>query len=514
MTGATLAERGAVYLVGAGPGDPGLITAKGLAYLESADVVVYDRLVDDRLVARARPDAELVDAGKLPGERRDRHEYISALLIARAGEGMSVVRLKGGDPYVFGRGGEEAGALVDAGIPFEVVPGVTSAIAAPAYAGIPLTHRGLASSVTIVTGSESPDKVDGDLEWDKLAQIGGTLVVLMGWESLPSIAESLVAAGRPADTPVALIEWGTEPYQRTVVGDLADIVGRVKGEGLSPPIVVVIGEVVGLREKLRWFDRRPLFGKRVLVTRTRTQARALSELLSREGAHPLEAPTLEVQPVGDYQKIDAALGSLREYGWVVFTSANAVEAVFDRLASLRRDARSFHGARVAAIGPSTAAALSSRGVVADLVAEESVSESMVDALRRHVAAGERVLVPGAETRRHTLTRGLEASGATVDEIALYRTVAPERSRVRLAEILDRGIDVATFTSSSAVRNLITLVDGDLRRLKAARVACIGPITAATAREAGMKVDILAQKSTAEGLVDALKLFYEREEASR
>jgi uroporphyrinogen III methyltransferase/synthase len=475
-------------------------------------VVVHDRLVDGRLVERARRDAEVIDAGKAAGERGSRQARINALLIERAREGKCVIRLKGGDPFLFGRGGEEAEALAEAGIPFEVVPGVTSALAVPAYAGIPLTQRGHASSLTIVTGSESLEE-RRPIAWDKLAQAGGTLVVLMGWDNLSVITETLLREGRAASTPVAVVQWGTEPYQRTVVGDLSNIVPRSRGAGLAPPVVMVVGEVVSLRDRLRWFDDRPLFGKRVLVTRTMQQAGALSTLLSREGAHPLEAPTIEVQPLDTHQALDRELDSLAEYGWVVFGSANAAETVFGRLASMGRDARSLYGVRVAAMGSATAVSLASRGIVADLVASGSGAESMVDALKGADVAGGRILLLGAESRRDTLTEGLRAAGAAVDQIAAYRTVTPEGSRARLAEVLSEGIDVATFTSSSTMRNMAALVDGDLAALEGVKIACIGPVTAEAAREAGLKVDVLARESTVAGLVDALKSYYVEEAAS-
>ncbi len=503
-------KSGRVFLVGAGPGDPGLITVKGRRCIETADVVIYDRLVNRKLLEHAASDAELIDVGKVSDRGAERQAEINALLVERAQQGHSVVRLKGGDPFVFGRGGEEAEALQRQGVPFAVVPGVTSAIAAPAYAGIPLTHRGMASAFTVVTGSEAPGKAVSAVDWGKLAQVGRTLVVMMGRENLPSIVDALVRHGRPPDTPAAVVQWGTEPHQRTVVGTLSDIAARVTDADMSPPVVAVIGETVGLRETLQWFDNRPLFGKRVLVTRTRAQAGALSELLLREGAQPLEAPTLELQALADFRELDAAVGSLPDYDWVVFTSANAVDAVFGRLASMGRDTRSFRAARVAAIGPATAASLKPRGIVPDLIARESVSESLADALRGSGVAGKRVLVPGAESRRDILPEALRAAGARVDEVAAYRTVAAEGSRERLAEIVAAGIDVLTFTSSSAVRNFVALLDGDLDALKGAEVACIGPITAATAREAGLNVGILARDSTAKGLVDALKQHHDKE----
>ena len=475
-------------------------------------MVVYDRLVDHRLLAHAPRHAEIMDVGKVPGDRRNTQAEINALLVSEAKDGKSVVRLKGGDPFVFGRGGEEALALAEEDVPFEVVPGVTSAIAAPAYAGIPLTHRHLASSVTIATGTEPQDK-GGGVAWDKLAQTGGTLVVLMGWENLASIASTLVKEGRDPETPVALVQWGSELHQRTVVGTLGDIGKIAASSGLTPPVVVVVGEVVKLRERLRWFDNSPLFGKRVLVTRSRSQAGALSDLLAREGAQPLEVPTIEVQALEDTAKLDAALGRLSVYDWVVFPSANAVEAVFERMTALGKDARTFHRARVAAIGSATATTLLERGIKADFVPAGFVSESVVDGMRNLAVSGATILLPGAEVRRDALFGGLTALGAVVHEVAVYRNVPPEGSRDRLAEILDAGVDVATFTSTSTVRNLAAFLDEDMSTLGGAKIACIGPITAAAAADVGLNVDILAKEYTVGGLVEALKTHFAEERAS-
>ena len=510
MTYEYRAAPGTVYLVGAGPGDPGLITAKGLACLESADAVVFDRLASDELISRARADAVLVDVGKVPGRHRFSQEEINALLVSIALEGKSVVRLKGGDPFVFGRGGEEASVLAEAGVPFEVVPGVSSAIAAPAYAGIPITHRGYASSFTVVTGSEYPDKPEASVDWEQMARTGGTITVLMGREGLGSIAAALVRGGRSPQTPAALVEWGTHPVQRTIVGDLSDIASKADEAGLGSPMVAIIGDVVRLRDRLRWFDRRPLFGKRVLVTRTRTQASALTALLAREGAWPIEVPTIEVRPVENNGKLDEAIGSLAEYDWVVFTSTNAVDAVFGRTDALGRDARSFGGARVAVIGLATAASLRSRGIVADIVASQAVSESLLDTLP--MQNGDRVLLPGAASRRDALSRGLEAAGASVHEVTAYETVTPVDVRERVARALVDGVDIVTFTSSSTVTNLMAAIDGDADRLGGALIACIGPITAATVGEAGLGVDILSQESSVAGLVDAIRSHYTKEDS--
>ena len=494
---------GVVYLVGAGPGDPGLITVRGLELLESADVVVHDRLVDAQILRRARTDAEIVDAGKMPGGRGARQGDIDSHLIARAAEGRSVVRLKGGDPFVFGRGGEEAMALSRAGVPFEVVPGITSAIAAPAYAGIPVTHREVASSVTFVTGSESPDKPGTDVDWSALARTNGTLVVLMGWRSLESVVARLRDEGLPGHTPAALVEWGTGPRQRTVAGALADVIEKGRARGLGPPVVAVFGDVAALRDDLRWFDNRPLFGKRVLVTRSRVQAGALTRLLESRGAQVVEIPTIRIEPPEDYGELDAVLHRLPGFDWVVFTSANAVDAVFDRLRERGLDARALHGTRVAAIGRSTAGSLHDVGIAADLVASLSISEGLVKDMAALDVSGSRILVPGAEARRESLASGLAKLGAEVEVVAAYRTVNVEGSPANVDAALAGGIDVATFTSSSTVRGLVRLLDGDVGKLEGVDVACIGPVTAAEARNAGLDVAILAKESTVQGLVEAI-----------
>ena len=508
-TGSDNSAVGWVALVGAGPGDPELLTIKGRRYLETADVIVYDRLVDRRLLGHAPKDAELVDVGKRPGEPRDRQSDINALLVERAKSGKRVVRLKGGDPFIFGRGGEEVAALAEASIPFEVVPGITSAIGAPAYAGIPLTHRGVSSSLTIVTGSESPGKEGASVDWDLLAKSGGTLSLLMSWENLPEIAQALINGGRSEDTPAAVVQWGTWTNQKTVGGSLADIADSAKRAGMSNPVIVVVGEVVNLRAASRWFDNRTLFGKRVLVTRSRTQSADLVDLLERTGAEPVEVPTIEIQPVEDSCEVDSILADIGCFDWVIFTSTNSVEQLFGRLDALGRDSRQFHASRVAAIGTATASALSERGIVADLVSRESVSQSLIDDFVEQGVVGQNILLPGAEVRPDRLRRGLEGLGAVVREVTLYRTVLPSDAGARLADALDAGVDVVTFTSSSTVTNLVALLDGDATRLGPASVACIGPVTAETARKAGLNVDILAEDSTAAGLVNAIVGHYMR-----
>lgn len=498
---------GKVWLVGAGPGDPGLITVAGLDALRQADVVVYDRLVSPLLLSHARPDAELVFVGKEGGGESVSQEEIERLLVARAREGKRVVRLKGGDPFVFGRGGEECLALTEAGIPFEVVPGVTSAIAVPAYAGIPVTHRGLSSSLAVVTGHEDPAKGDSALRWDRLATATDTLVVLMGTRTLPRLVEELLAHGRSPETPVAVIRWGTTPEQATVTGTLADIVARVEAAGLRPPTVVVVGEVVRLRERLQWFERRPLFGRRVVVTRARHQAGELSRLLLEAGALPVEVPVIEIEPLGEGPAAAEALDGLSRgaYRWLLFTSANSVEFFFRLLESRGRDARALAPVKVAAIGPGTAQALQARGIRLDLVPREYVAEGLAGALLPHLRPGDGVLLPRAEEARPDLVEALAAAGARVDVLPLYRARLPDRVPGEALAALRRGeVDVVAFTASSTVRNLAVLLGPDVECLRQVKLACIGPITARTVREVlGRSPDIVAREYTMAGLVEAL-----------
>ena len=384
-------SRGRVYLVGAGPGDPELLTLKGLRLIQSADVIAYDRLIDTRLLTHARPDAELIDVGKMPGYSTQKD--ISNLLVSHARKGKRVVRLKGGDPFVFGRGGEEAEALNDAHVEFEIVPGVTSAIAAPAYAGIPLTHRDHASSFTVVTGSAATDGGSGAIDWPALVAMPGTLVFLMAWRNLDHIASQLIDAGKPADTPSAVVSWGTQPWQRTVEGRLDSIAESAKSSGLRSPATLVIGSVVDLRERLSWFETLPLFGRRVLVTRTRSQASTLSSRLAEMGAFPIEVPTIEVQPQPDSPELLNALASAAQFDWIAFTSANAIQAVMDGLAGMGRDSRALHGVKVAAIGPASAVTLAGYGIRADLVADTATSTGLASAMIESGITGSRVLLP-------------------------------------------------------------------------------------------------------------------------
>lgn len=500
---------GIVYLVGAGPGDPGLFTLKGREVLEKADVVVYDRLVNPSLLSLARPGAEIIYAGKSPAGHTLTQEEINSLLVERALKGQVVVRLKGGDPFVFGRGGEEAEALVKNGVPFAVVPGVTSAIAAPAYAGIPVTHRDCASTVAIITGNEDPSKESSGVAWEKIATGVGTLVFLMGMANLAAIASRLIAHGRSPGTPVALIRWGTWAEQQVLVGTLADVAERAAAAGFTNPVVIVVGEVAGFRERLQWSEGRPLFGRRVLVTRAAEQAGALSGALRSLGAETLEFPVIKIVPPEDYGPLDQAIARIDLYDWLIFTSVNGVEFFFRRLFQLGRDIRELKDNNIGAIGPATCRALHGYGLQVDFMPGEYRAEAIVEGLAGKIYPGRRVLLPRADIARPFLKEALAHFGAVVEEVAVYRTVKDGRSShlVNLVrEYLDRKrIHIVTFTSSSTVRYFADLFhEQELPRLLAGTgVACIGPVTAQTAEELGLKVDVIAGEYTVAGLVTAI-----------
>lgn len=502
-----MVDKGIVYLVGAGPGQPKLITVKGLECLRQADAVIYDRLVNPRLLQEVRDGAELICVGKMAGKHPFSQDEINVLLVEKANEGKVIVRLKGGDPFVFGRGGEEAEILAEAGIAFKVVPGVTSAIAALAYAGIPVTHRDYTSTFAVVTGHEDPTKENSDIDWARLSTGIGTLVFLMGVGNLPLIVEQLIKHGRAPQTPVALVRWGTEPRQETVCGTLADIVEKVQKAGLKSPAVIVVGEVVSLREKLRWFDRldrRPLFGKRVLVTRSREQASVLSERLMELGAEPVEFPVIQIVPPDDYSPLDEAIRRLSLYDWIIFTSVNGVKAFIARLKTQGKDIRALAGLKICAIGPATAEELSRYCLNVDYVPEKYVAEAIVEEIGD--VEGQRILLPRSDIAREMLAVGLAKAGAEVDEVVAYRTVLGDPPEEAIKSMLLAGeVDIVTFTSSSTVRNFGTMMeDGDFAEiLKGPLVACIGPITARTARELGIKVDVVAEEYDIKGLVKAI-----------
>jgi uroporphyrinogen III methyltransferase / synthase len=480
---------GVVYLVGAGPGDPGLMTRRSLELIAEADAILYDRLIPPGALEAARPDAELRYVGKQPGAPALPQDEINALLVELAEGGKRVVRLKGGDPFVFGRGGEEAEALARAGVRFEVVPGVTAGVAASAYAGIPVTHRDAASAVAFVTGHEDPSKADGALDWEALARFPGTLVLYMGVSGLGRLAEQLVAAGRDPDEPAAVVERGTLPAQRTVTAPLRRIANAVEEAGVRPPAITVIGPVSGLHETLAWLERRPLHGQVIAVTRARAQASGLAARLTALGAEVLETPAIRIEP-----REFKAPGRLSDYSLICLTSPNGVRLLLDGL----RDARELAGITVAAIGPGTAAALERRGVRPDVVPERSLAEALVEALRSVAVEGRRVLVARAAEARDVLPDALRERGAEVDVIALYDTVA-ERLSDEQREALGRATYV-TFTSSSTVR---FFVEAGGWVPQTARVVSIGPVTTATAQEQGLTVDVEAERHDVDGLIDAI-----------
>jgi uroporphyrinogen III methyltransferase/synthase len=478
-----------VSLVGAGPGDPGLLTRRGAALLAAADIVVHDRLANAELLELAPPGALRVDVGKAPGRAAMSQDEINALLVEHGRAGRAVVRLKGGDPFVFGRGGEEAAALLAAGVPFEVVPGVSSAIAAPAYAGIPVTQRGVSTHVTIVTGHEDPAKGAVDTDWETLARAGGTIVVLMGAGNLDGIVARLVAGGLAPETPVAAVRWGTRPEQETVRTTLAG----APGAGIAAPSAIVVGDVAAL--DLAWFDRRPLFGRRIVVTRARGQASELRRRLEALGARVIELPAIAIEP------LPVTLPDLAEVGWLVFTSPNGVAAFFGALDARGLDARALQRAKVAAIGPGTAGALAARGIRADLVPDRFVAEALVDAFPAPVCSGERVVIARAEEARDVLPDGLCSRGYAVEVLPVYRTVMGRPDEAALAALRDGHVDAVTFTSSSTVRNFCALA-GALGEPRPA-VVSIGPVTSATAREHGLTVDVEADRHDLDGLVAAV-----------
>jgi len=477
-----------VYLVGAGPGDPGLLTVRGAELLRRADVVVHDRLSAEELLDLAPPHADRIDVGKAPGHARVPQEGINRLLVEHGRTGRTVVRLKGGDPTVFARGGEEAMALAEAGIPFEIVPGITSAIAAPAYAGIPVTQRFSSTSFTVVTGHEDPSiGEDGSVDWDAVARVGGTIVVLMGVGRIRAITDRLLAAGRAPDTPAAAVIWGTRPEQRTVRATLATLADQ----DLASPATIVIGAVAAL--DLAWFERRPLFGRTVAVTRARAQASSLVARLRELGAEAVEVPAIRIDdPADGGAGLRAVADRLGTFDWVVLTSPNGAE----RLLAACRDARAFGSARVAAIGPGTADALRAGNVVADLVPERFVAEGLLEVFPDPPAGGGRVLIARAAEARDVLPEGLRSRGWEVDVVEAYRTVRGEPTDDELAAVA--AADVVTFTSSSTVRNFLAVSD-----VVPPVVACIGPVTADTARELGLTVDVEAAEHTIDGLLDAL-----------
>ncbi|MDX6586607.1 MAG: uroporphyrinogen methyltransferase / synthase [Solirubrobacterales bacterium] len=493
------ARAGVVYLVGAGPGDPGLITVRALELIASADAILYDRLIPAGALDGAHPEADLVYAGKAPGDVAMTQDEINAELTERARRGQSVVRLKGGDPFVFGRGGEEAEACAAAGVDFEVVPGVTAGVAAAAYAGIPVTHRDDASAVAFVTGHEDPEKPETALDWDALARFPGTLVLYMGVKNLPEIAKRLIDAGRDPGEPAAAIERGTLAGQRAAVATLETLAQEVERQGLRPPSILLFGRVAARREEIAWLERRPLHGKRVVVTRARAQASGMARTLEALGAEVIELPAIRIEPTIDSDEVRAAVESLHTYALVCVTSPNGARLLFEAMDAQGRDARALSQAQVAAIGPGTARALRKHGVIADVVPERFVAEALVEALAEVPIQGKPVLVARAAEARDVLPDALRERGAEVDVVALYETVreSPAVEEIEAAA----GADYVTFTSSSTVKNFLEVMGG--RVPEGARIVSIGPVTSETAREAGIEVTIEAGRHDPAGLIDAL-----------
>lgn len=495
-------QPGTVHLVGAGPGDPGLITVRAVERLRAADVVVYDALVNPELLEYVRPEAERIFMGKRGGDPSPGQEAINDLLIRLAADHRTVVRLKGGDPFVFGRGGEEAAALGEAGIPFEVVPGITAGVAVPAYAGIPVTHRGVSASVAFVTGHEDPTKEQSDVDWDHLARGVGTVVFYMGVRRMEENFRKLREAGRPADTPAAVIQWGTYPGQRTVLGTVETLPRLAQDAGIGAPAITVVGEVARLRESIAWFERRPLFGRRVVVTRARAQASELVTRLTELGAEVYQFPTIRVVQAPQLEPLRRAVREADSYDWIVFTSVNGVQRFWAELRRSGGDTRDLRGVSLCAIGPATAAAVELEGAQPDLIPERYIAEGVVEALRGHGSLhGARILLPRAEQARSILPEALRESGAEVDDVVAYRTVLDAADAGELRQRLSAGqVDLITFTASSTVRNFVELVGTEIG---GARVASIGPITSDAARELGLPVHVEADEHSIPGLVAAL-----------
>ena len=494
-----------VFLVGAGPGDPGLLTVRGRDLLATCDAIATDALANPAIVAAARlanPGVAVHEVGKRGGSSESSSQReIDALLVRLGREGKRVVRLKGGDPFVFGRGSEEAQALAAAGVAFEVVPGVTAGVAAPAYAGIPVTHRGVATSVTFVTGHEDPAKPDTQTDWAALARAGGTIVLYMGVKTLPRIAAALVAGGMSPHTPAAAVQWGTHARQRTVAATVSTLADAVAREGLTAPVITVIGAVVSLRDEIAWFDRRPLFGRRVVVTRASAQASGLRDALAAHGAEVLELPTVRIEPL-DPVALHRALAAMAEYDWVVFTSQNAVNLVWDALRGSGGDARAFARCRIACVGRATSDALLAHGLVADVVPERFVAEGVLEAMAtRDDVRGARVLYLAAHGARAVLPDGLRQLGCVVEVVRVYRSVNDGVGGTALLAALSEGsVDAVTFASASAVRGYVDVVGAALAR--AVPAISIGPVTSDAVRAAGLRLGAESAEASVPALVDA------------
>lgn len=502
-----MTKEGKVYLIGAGPGDPGLLGLKAKECLQKADAVVYDRLADPRILAFAGKNAEMIYVGKASANHTMCQPDINKLLVKLAAEGKIVARLKGGDPFVFGRGGEEALELKEAGLPFEFVPGVTSAIAVAEYAGIPVTHRHVATSFAVVTGHEDPTKGESTINWKGLATAVDTLVFLMGVENIEKISSQLIANGRSADCPAAVIRWGTHPEQRTLITSLGRAAADVQAAGMKPPAIFLVGEVVRLREHLQWFDNKPLFGKTIVVTRAREQASSLTKKLEDRGAKVIEVPAIKIVPANDYAPLDTAVSHISDYKWLIFTSTNGVEYFFKHLLTAGKDTRALAGLKIAAIGSATAEALKARGIVADVVPSAYKAEELAEALSKDIENGDKILIARAEKAREILPETLRKQGAVVDVVTAYKTVADCENKEELIKALESGeVSVITFTSSSTVTNLLNVLGNKKELLQKVALAVIGPVTAATLQKNGFNPVVCADEYTIDGLVQAVEKF--------
>ena len=496
-----------VFLIGAGPGDPGLMTLKGMDVLKEADVIIYDHLVNEAILTHRKKEARLIYAGKEGGNHSMSQEEINACLVTEAEKGITVARLKGGDPFLFGRGGEEAEILAHRGISFEIIPGVSSALAAPAYAGIPLTHRSHASSVAFITGHEDPGKDKSHIQWESLVGIE-TLVFLMGVKNLPRITANLIAAGKPPSTPAALIRWGTTSRHETLTGTLDNLAKLAEERGFAPPAVLVVGHVVSLRSVLNWFEKKPLLGKGIVITRPEEQTEEFQRLLQAEGAQAYLFPTIRIVPPETFQALDQGIKNMEKYDWLIFTSANAVRFFFQRLKEISCDIRNLKGIKICAIGPSTARCLEGQGLVVDLIPEKFSSEGIIASLGKEDIKGKNIFIPRAEKTRDILPRELTAAGARVDCVTAYRTVASDKKAEELMEWINEGlIHVITFTSPSTVEHFIAMMGSSNPLPGQIKIACIGPVTAEAARKAGLEVDIVQERYIVPAMVQSISEYF-------
>lgn len=504
-------KKGKVYLIGAGPGDIGLLTVKGLKCLQKAEVVVYDFHLNAQILNYINHDAEFIYAGKRGGHHAMTQDEINRALVENAKKGKIVCRLKGGDPFVFGRGGEEAEVLVNEGIEFEVIPGVSSAIAAPAYAGIPLTHRKYSSSFAVITGNEAITKPESTIEWSKLAGGFDTLVFLMGIKNIGNITSKLLEHGKSPDTPVAVVRWGSRPDQKTVVSTLKEITELVKEENIRPPAVMIIGNVVKLRDTLKWYEKKPLFGHRILITREYTKD---YEPLEDLGAEIFEFPTIEIAPPESYKELDESIDGIETYNWIIFTSANGFKYFLQRLLDKNRDIRDLRGIKICAIGTKTADAIRNYGIKVDMIPEEFNAEGLVEAFLKEVSStlvgvrsfkGIRFLLPRAEIAREIFPQKVRDLGGEIDTPVAYRAIKPEKHGKRLKRFLKEGrISVATFTSGATFNNFVDIMGEDaIDVLKDVTIAVIGPVTARAIEKAGLKVSIMPKEATIKAMVDEI-----------